>query len=207
VHEKLKGGRYPSSTPKARSPPFPSPHYHYTPLAVASSKPPPLDSHPLSRGPSPAPAPAAPHLLAPRPPAFARRYLSLIGRRPAGPMAFNYHDHALAMDPAAAAAVGAAANPSFVSGGGMAGGPGWEREKAAIAAHPLYERLLEAHVACLRVATPVDQLPRIDAQIAARPPPMEAAAAAAAAGGAHSGGEELDLFMVSTHTFSSLFLL
>ena len=33
--------------------------------------------------------------------------------------------------------------------------------------------LLEAHVACLRVATPVDQLPRIDAQIAARaPPPM-----------------------------------
>lgn len=111
-------------------------------------------------------------------------------------MAFNYHDHALAMDPAAVGA--AAANPSFVSGGGggvAGGGPGWEREKAAIAAHPLYERLLEAHVACLRVATPVDQLPRIDAQIAARPPPMAAAAAAAAAGGAHSGGEELDLFM------------
>ncbi|RCV22170.1 hypothetical protein SEVIR_4G208100v4 [Setaria viridis] len=111
-------------------------------------------------------------------------------------MAFHYPDHALAMDPAAAAAaagVGAAVNPSFVPGGGGVGGPGgWEREKAAIAAHPLYERLLEAHVACLRVATPVDQLPRIDAQIAARPPPM---AAAAAAGGAQSGGEELDLFM------------
>lgn len=122
-------------------------------------------------------------------------------------MAFNYHEHALAMDPAAAAAVGAAAaNPSFVSGGGggVAGGPGWEREKAAIAAHPLYERLLEAHVACLRVATPVDQLPRIDAQIAARPPPMAAAAAAAAAGGAQSGGEELDLFMVRTQTLSRL---
>jgi hypothetical protein len=120
-------------------------------------------------------------------------------------MAFNYHDHALAMDPAAVGA--AAANPSFVSGGGggvAGGGPGWEREKAAIAAHPLYERLLEAHVACLRVATPVDQLPRIDAQIAARPPPMAAAAAAAAAGGAHSGGEELDLFMVSTQTLSRL---
>jgi hypothetical protein len=120
-------------------------------------------------------------------------------------MAFNYHDHALAMDPAAVGA--AAANPSFVSGGGggggvAGGGPGWEREKAAIAAHPLYERLLEAHVACLRVATPVDQLPRIDAQIAARPPPMAAAAAAAAAGGAHSGGEELDLFMVGTQTLS-----
>ncbi|CAN6200975.1 unnamed protein product [Urochloa humidicola] len=112
-------------------------------------------------------------------------------------MAFHYPDHALAMDPAAG--VGAAVNPSFVpggGGGGVGGGAGgWEREKAAIAAHPLYERLLEAHVACLRVATPVDQLPRIDAQIAARPPPMAAAAAAAAAGGAQSGGEELDLFM------------
>ncbi|CAL5039630.1 unnamed protein product [Urochloa decumbens] len=110
-------------------------------------------------------------------------------------MAFHYPDHALAMDPTAAAGVGATLNPSFVPGGGVGGPGGWEREKAAIAAHPLYERLLEAHVACLRVATPVDQLPRIDAQIAARPPPMAAAAAAAAAGGAQSGGEELDLFM------------
>ena len=115
-------------------------------------------------------------------------------------MAFHYPDHALAMDPAAAAGVGvgAAVNPSFVSPGGGGVGGGWEREKAAIAAHPLYERLLEAHVACLRVATPVDQLPRIDAQIAARPPAMAAAAAAAAAGGAQSGGEELELFMVRT---------
>jgi hypothetical protein len=97
------------------------------------------------------------------------------------------------MDAAAAAAAAAAAsspNPS-----GFSPGVGGEREKAAIAAHPLYERLLEAHVACLRVATPVDQLPRIDAQIAARPPPLAAAAGAAAAGGP-SGGEELDLFMV-----------
>jgi hypothetical protein len=119
-------------------------------------------------------------------------------------MSFHYPDHALAMDPAAAAGVGvgAAVNPSFMTGGGGVGG--WEREKAAIAAHPLYERLLEAHVACLRVATPVDQLPRIDAQIAARPPPM--AAAAAAAGGAQSGGEELVLFMVRTPTLSCLFL-
>ncbi|KAK3134212.1 hypothetical protein QOZ80_6AG0546390 [Eleusine coracana subsp. coracana] len=108
-------------------------------------------------------------------------------------MAFQYTDHTLGMDPAASVA---AANPGFGAGlGGGMGGGGWEREKAAIAAHPLYERLLEAHVACLRVATPVDQLPRIDAQIAARPPPMAAAAAAAAVGGAQSGGEELDLFM------------
>lgn len=104
-------------------------------------------------------------------------------------MSFHYPDHGLAMDAAAAAAAASSPNPSFSPGGG-----GGEREKAAIAAHPLYERLLEAHVACLRVATPVDQLPRIDAQIAARPPPLAAAAAAA---GGPSGGEELDLFMVS----------
>ncbi|KAK4748585.1 hypothetical protein SAY87_015171 [Trapa incisa] len=38
--------------------------------------------------------------------------------------------------------------------------------KAEIATHPLYERLLSAHVACLRVATPIDQLSLIDAQLA-----------------------------------------
>ncbi|KAH1223404.1 Homeobox protein knotted-1-like 7 [Glycine max] len=37
--------------------------------------------------------------------------------------------------------------------------------KAEIATHPLYEQLLAAHVACLRVATPIDQLPLIDAQL------------------------------------------
>ncbi|WOL05561.1 hypothetical protein Cni_G14290 [Canna indica] len=40
------------------------------------------------------------------------------------------------------------------------------RYKAEILAHPLYEQLLSAHVACLRIATPVDQLPRIDTQLA-----------------------------------------
>lgn len=38
--------------------------------------------------------------------------------------------------------------------------------KAEIATHPLYEQLLSAHVSCLRVATPIDQLPLIDAQLA-----------------------------------------
>ncbi|XP_058221767.1 homeobox protein knotted-1-like 7 [Rhododendron vialii] len=38
--------------------------------------------------------------------------------------------------------------------------------KAEIATHPLYEQLLAAHIACLRVATPIDQLPLIDAQLA-----------------------------------------
>ncbi|CAH2049736.1 unnamed protein product [Thlaspi arvense] len=59
-------------------------------------------------------------------------------------------------------------------GGGRGGGTGgdgvmnWQnaRYKAEILAHPLYEQLLSAHVACLRIATPVDQLPRIDAQLA-----------------------------------------
>uniref|UniRef100_A0A5B6YY90 Putative homeobox protein HD1 n=1 Tax=Davidia involucrata TaxID=16924 RepID=A0A5B6YY90_DAVIN len=37
--------------------------------------------------------------------------------------------------------------------------------KAEIATHPLYEQLLSAHVACLRVATPIDQLPLVDAQL------------------------------------------
>ncbi|CAN4127492.1 unnamed protein product [Withania somnifera] len=37
--------------------------------------------------------------------------------------------------------------------------------KGEIATHPLYEQLLSAHVACLRVATPIDQLPFIDAQL------------------------------------------
>ncbi|CAK9172991.1 unnamed protein product [Ilex paraguariensis] len=44
----------------------------------------------------------------------------------------------------------------------------WERDrcKAEIVNHPLYDQLLSAHVQCLRIATPVDQLPRIDAQLA-----------------------------------------
>ncbi|XP_062024694.1 homeobox protein knotted-1-like 3 isoform X1 [Rosa rugosa] len=58
-----------------------------------------------------------------------------------------------------------------VESGGGGGGDGvinWQnaRHKAEILAHPLYEPLLSAHVACLRIATPVDQLPRIDAQLA-----------------------------------------
>ncbi|GMY29225.1 homeobox protein knotted-1-like 3 isoform X3 [Fagus crenata] len=71
-------------------------------------------------------------------------------------------------------------NPNKSEGMGMgmgvgvvveSGGDGvmnWQnaRYKAEILSHPLYEQLLSAHVACLRIATPVDQLPRIDAQLA-----------------------------------------
>ncbi|XP_038710441.1 homeobox protein knotted-1-like 3 isoform X2 [Tripterygium wilfordii] len=54
------------------------------------------------------------------------------------------------------------------AGGVAEGVVNWQnaRNKAEILSHPLYEQLLSAHVACLRIATPVDQLPRIDAQLA-----------------------------------------
>ncbi|URE45643.1 homeobox protein [Musa troglodytarum] len=76
------------------------------------------------------------------------------------------------------------ASDSSASPGGRGGGGQWlprlpvlpqdggddeipaARYKAEILAHPLYEQLLSAHVACLRIATPVDQLPRIDTQLA-----------------------------------------
>ncbi|XP_020094469.1 homeobox protein knotted-1-like 3 isoform X1 [Ananas comosus] len=38
--------------------------------------------------------------------------------------------------------------------------------KAEIAVHPLCEQLVAAHIGCLRVATPIDHLPLIDAQAA-----------------------------------------
>ncbi|XP_048319870.1 homeobox protein knotted-1-like 7 [Ziziphus jujuba] len=52
-----------------------------------------------------------------------------------------------------------------ISSGGGVGGDQHRQLKAEIATHPLYEQLLSAHVACLRVATPIDQLPLIDAQL------------------------------------------
>ncbi|KAF1873272.1 hypothetical protein Lal_00027310 [Lupinus albus] len=59
-------------------------------------------------------------------------------------------------------------NLGMMGGGGL-GGDGGDHQhrqlKAEIATHPLYEQLLAAHVACLRVATPIDQLPLIDAQL------------------------------------------
>ncbi|KAI4380976.1 hypothetical protein MLD38_007100 [Melastoma candidum] len=59
----------------------------------------------------------------------------------------------------------ACANPATTS---KSDAGDWQsaRSKADILAHPLYEQLLSTHIACLRIATPVDQLPRIDAQLA-----------------------------------------
>lgn len=63
---------------------------------------------------------------------------------------------------------------SFVPGGGecssssAAAADAEERQllKGEIAVHPLCEQLMAAHVGCLRVATPIDHLPLIDAQLA-----------------------------------------
>ncbi|XP_027359964.1 homeobox protein knotted-1-like 7 [Abrus precatorius] len=58
--------------------------------------------------------------------------------------------------------------PNLGMMGGLSGevsGDHHRQLKAEIASHPLYEQLLAAHVACLRVATPIDQLPLIDAQL------------------------------------------
>lgn len=71
----------------------------------------------------------------------------------------------------------------------------WERAKckADILGHPLYEQLLAAHVACLRIATPVDQLARIDTQLAQS---QDVVAKYSAVGATHVDDKELDQFMV-----------
>ena len=74
----------------------------------------------------------------------------------------------------------------------------WERAKckAEILGHPLYEQLLAAHVACLRIATPVDQLARIDTQLAQS---QDVVAKYSGVGRSHVVDEkELDQFMVIT---------
>lgn len=94
--------------------------------------------------------------------------------------------------------------------GDVAAAP-WQsaRYKADILAHPLYEQLLAAHVACLRIATPVDQLPRIDAQLSQS---QQVLAKYSILGHGHQllvgDDKELDQFMVrfkfrplSTHLF------
>ncbi|CAE6095574.1 unnamed protein product [Arabidopsis arenosa] len=70
------------------------------------------------------------------------------------------------------------------------------RHKAEILSHPLYEQLLSAHVACLRIATPVDQLPRIDAQLAQSQNVVAKYSSLEAAQGLLAGDDkELDHFM------------
>lgn len=72
----------------------------------------------------------------------------------------------------------------------------WETTKckAEIVGHPLYEQLLSAHVSCLRIATPVDQLPKIDVQLSQSQDVL--AKYSAVANGRVLDDKELDQFMV-----------
>ena len=47
----------------------------------------------------------------------------------------------------------------------------WEevRKRCLISNHPLYAEMLSNHAACLRVGTPVDQLPSIEGQLTQAP--------------------------------------
>ncbi|KAL0792366.1 hypothetical protein Bca101_063743 [Brassica carinata] len=82
-------------------------------------------------------------------------------------------------------------------GGGAEGVASWQnaRQKAEILSHPLYEQLLSAHVSCLRIATPVDQLPRIDAQLAQSQNVVAKYSALGAGQGLVGDDKELDQFM------------
>lgn len=75
--------------------------------------------------------------------------------------------------------------------------------KAEIATHPLYEQLLSAHVACLRVGTPIDQLPLIDAQLSQSHHPLRPYLQNATHLLSQHQRQELDDFLVG---FSALFL-
>ncbi|KAJ3695537.1 hypothetical protein LUZ60_000914 [Juncus effusus] len=72
----------------------------------------------------------------------------------------------------------------------------WEKIKAEVMSHPLFEQLLSAHVGCMRVATPVDQLSTLDTQLAESPRVVERySGLASPAGMVRSDGKELDNFM------------
>ncbi|CAF1722334.1 hypothetical protein Bca4012_042336 [Brassica carinata] len=66
--------------------------------------------------------------------------------------------------------------------------------KGEIVTNPLYEQLLAAHVACLRVATPIDQLPTIEAQLS-HSEHLLRSYASTAVGFSHHDRHELDNFL------------
>ena len=82
----------------------------------------------------------------------------------------------------------------------------WEsaKHKGDIVTHPLYEQLLSAHVACLRIATPVDQLPKIDAQLEQS---QRVVAKYSVLGNGAVDQKELDQFMVSSVFLSVICLV
>ncbi|KAH9724660.1 hypothetical protein KPL70_007567 [Citrus sinensis] len=66
---------------------------------------------------------------------------------------------------------------------------------AEILSHPLYKQLFSAQVACLRIATPVDQLPRIDVQLAQSQQVVSKYSALGASQGLVTDDKELDQFV------------
>lgn len=87
------------------------------------------------------------------------------------------------------------------------GGEGEEQRemKAEIANHPLCEQLLAAHVACLRVATPIDQLPLIDAQLSHSHHILSSYAASASHHTHSLHRQDLDNFLVYFIVYSIYF--
>lgn len=102
-------------------------------------------------------------------------------------------------------AAAAAGSSAALSGDVSVSGEGVGQLKAEIATHPLYEQLLAAHVACLRVATPIDQLPMIDAQLSQSHHVLRSYASQQHHQHAHSLSpherQELDNFLVIYSTF------
>ncbi|KAM0045751.1 putative transcription factor Homeodomain-TALE-KNOX family [Helianthus debilis subsp. tardiflorus] len=96
--------------------------------------------------------------------------------------------------------VGELGDSEVGAGDGVSGGEAavnWQnaRYKAEVLSHPLYEQLLSAHVSCLRIATPVDQLPRIDAQLAQSQHVVAKYSGLGGQGGNLGDDKELDQFM------------
>jgi KNOX1 domain len=77
--------------------------------------------------------------------------------------------------------------------------------KAEIAVHPLCEQLMSAHVACLRVATPIDHLPLIDAQLTNSHSLLRSYAARHRSFLGPNDKQDLDSFLVSWTLVFSIF--
>lgn len=122
----------------------------------------------------------------------------------AGSMSHESADLKTSSDTMNAVAANCNKSEGGVGESGVEGMMNWQnaRFKSEILAHPLYDQLLSAHVACLRIATPVDQLPRIDAQLAQS---QQVVAKYSALGqGLVPDDKELDQFMVRVVCYNQI---
>lgn len=76
--------------------------------------------------------------------------------------------------------------------------------KGEMAVHPLCEQLVAAHVGCLRVATPIDHLPIIDAQLAQSSGLLHSYAAHHRPFLSPHDKQELDSFLVRSSSYHQL---